>query len=341
MDITVNLALQYVRLIGEHVERRGKSIEEWLESSAISRAQFESPGFGTNFTTFRRLTLDAITLTKEPALGLVIGEQLGVHAHGALGYAAMNCSSMSEVLELIEQYLQLRIGLIRLSKVMTDDMVEVRLNELIPLGDIQPTILEGVICSIKNVLEDVSMGACTVAEVHFPYPEPSYSDLARAIFGASVRYESRFCRLVLPKEVLNLQLRMADPRAFQTAEELCRRELEQLRQQNSTTAQVRRLLIERRHHLPSLPATARLLHLTPRTLHRRLLAEGTSFREILEELRFALARDYLISEHVGVDEVAYVLGYSDAANFRRAFKRWSGVPPSVFRERHRKRIGGT
>jgi len=338
LNIQVNLALQYVRLIGEHVARSGTSVNSWLEQSGISREEFDAPGFSTNFTTFRRLTLDAIQLTREPALGLVIGEQLGVHAHGALGYAAMNCSSMSEVLDLVEQYLQLRIGLIRLSKIVTDNTVEVRLQELIPLGDIQSSILEGVVCSIKNVLEDVSMGVCSVSEVHFPYQEPSYSDLARAIFGAQVRYNSRFCRLILPKHVLALQLRMADPRAFKTAEELCRRELEQLRQQNSTTSQVRRLLIERRHHLPSLSATARLLHLTPRTLHRRLLAEGTSFREILEDLRFALARDYLISEHVGVDEVAYVLGYSDAANFRRAFKRWAGMPPSVFRERHLQRL---
>ena len=83
LNIQVNLALQYVRLIGEHVARSGTSVNSWLEQSGISREEFDAPGFSTNFTTFRRLTLDAIQLTREPALGLVIGEQLGVHARPA------------------------------------------------------------------------------------------------------------------------------------------------------------------------------------------------------------------------------------------------------------------
>ena len=247
----------------------------------------------------------------------------------------MNCGSMAGLLELIEHYLQLRIGLIRMSTVINDTYVEVRLNQLLPLGDIQPTILEGVVCSIKNLLEDASLGKCLVDAVHFPFPEPQYSELAQEILGVRIEYGRRFCCLRLPREVMSLQLRMADPRAFRTAEEMCRRELEHLRQQHSTTARVRQLLFERRHHLPSLSATARLLHLTSRTLHRRLKNEGTSFREILEDVRFALARDYLVADEVGVDEVSYVLGYSDTANFRRAFKRWAGVPPSIFREQYR------
>ena len=88
MELKVNLALQYVRLIGESVEQRGSSVNDWLHRSGLSRDEFDAPGFSTDLTTFRRLTLDAITLTREPALGLVIGERLGVHAHGALGYAA-------------------------------------------------------------------------------------------------------------------------------------------------------------------------------------------------------------------------------------------------------------
>ena len=80
----------------------------------------------------------------------------------------------------------------------------------------------------------------------------------------------------------------------------------------------------------SLNVTARLFHLTPRTLHRRLLDEGSSFKEILEQVRH-LAVEYLKAGHLSSEEIAYSLGYTDMANFRRAFKRWEAMPPSRYR----------
>ena len=79
--------------------------------------------------------------------------------------------------------------------------------------------------------------------------------------------------------------------------------------------------------------TARLFHLTPRTLHRRLQEEGTSYKEILESVRHKLAVAHLKAGHLSVQEIAYTLGYTDMANFRRAFKRWEGVAPSDYRQK--------
>lgn len=73
--------------------------------------------------------------------------------------------------------------------------------------------------------------------------------------------------------------------------------------------------------------------MTPRTLHRRLVDEGTSYRELVEAVRHTLAVEHLKSARFSVNEVAFRLGYTDIANFRRAFKRWEGVPPSTYRER--------
>ena len=82
---------------------------------------------------------------------------------------------------------------------------------------------------------------------------------------------------------------------------------------------------------PGPNVTARLFHLTPRTLHRRLLEEGASFKDILEQVRHTLAVEYLKAGHLSIEEIAYSLGYTDMANFRRAFKRWEAMPPSRYR----------
>lgn len=87
-------------------------------------------------------------------------------------------------------------------------------------------------------------------------------------------------------------------------------------------------MLENKSSFPSLNVSARLLNLTPRTLHRRLRHEGASYKEVLESVRRRLAWEYLNGRNVGVKEAGYLLGYTDTANFRRAFRRWFGVPPS-------------
>jgi AraC-like DNA-binding protein len=78
--------------------------------------------------------------------------------------------------------------------------------------------------------------------------------------------------------------------------------------------------------MPSLSAAARLLHVHPRTLHRRLVAEGTSYRNLVDEVRATLAREYATEPGWTVPEIALALGYGDPANFRRARRRWRAGP---------------
>lgn len=74
---------------------------------------------------------------------------------------------------------------------------------------------------------------------------------------------------------------------------------------------------------------ARLLHMTERTLLRRLKAEGTTFVDVLARVRQELAFQYLRRPGVTLDDVAYLLGFSDEGTFSRAFKRWTGRRPST------------
>ena len=73
------------------------------------------------------------------------------------------------------------------------------------------------------------------------------------------------------------------------------------------------------------------LSIHPRALRRRLEAEGTSYRDLLAEVRARLAIEYLRQTAMTNEEIASRLGYSDAANFRHAFARWTGKSPSEFR----------
>jgi AraC-like DNA-binding protein len=209
-----------------------------------------------------------------------------------------------------------------------------------PLGDVQRPILEAVVLSIKNVLDEITMGACNVFEVAFPFDKPDYAALAADVFGCKVRYAQDWAGFRAPRDVLDLPLKLSNAAAFEEAARICQRELQRLTESETIATRVRRLLLEKQQGgFPTLAVTARLLHMTPRTLHRRLEDESTSFREQLESVRHTLAVEHVKSGRFGFDEIAYRLGYTDLANFRRAFKRWESVPPSEFRERHAKPRG--
>jgi AraC-like DNA-binding protein len=88
-------------------------------------------------------------------------------------------------------------------------------------------------------------------------------------------------------------------------------------------------------HRPTAGDVARELHMSSRTLQRRLQEAGSSFQRVLDESRHRMARYYLRNSVLELNEAAYLLGYEDAGSFARAFRGWEGVPPSHWRDAHR------
>jgi len=126
-------------------------------------------------------------------------------------------------------------------------------------------------------------------------------------------------------------LPLADPRTHAMAREMCEQVLSEINRAGGVAADVRRLLIEQPGRYPSIEVMAEELGMYPRALRRKFEAEGTSYRDLLAEVRMRLAVEYLRKTEMTNEEIASRLGYSDAANFRHAFTRWTGKSPSDFR----------
>jgi AraC-like DNA-binding protein len=140
--------------------------------------------------------------------------------------------------------------------------------------------------------------------------------------------------LVMPAASLDLPMIKSDPALKTMLERVAGDMLQRLPSADTLTSHIRRLLAaELRGGDPRIEHLARKLHTTPRTLRRRLEEIGTTHREILEELRKELALKYLGEQSIGPTEVAFLLGYSNASAFHKAFKRWTGVSASEYRRR--------
>ncbi|MBT9610378.1 MAG: AraC family transcriptional regulator [Aquabacterium sp.] len=324
-----SLPVQYTRQIADQVSRMGAALPPSFQR------YLGEPGKDVvekiPFAVFQDLVRTSMQLTAEPAMGLLVGERLLVHSHGLLGYAALSSASLRQLIELFERYLQVRTNLLVTRHQIVGQDIRFHLEEAYPLDDIRQPVMEAVVLTIKNLVDYVTMGTCPVTRVCFALPEPDYIDLARDLFRTEVHYGANWTGLTIPVSALDQPLKMADPAAFADAMSICQRELDKITRPQSLAARVRRLLLEKQGSFPSLNVAARLFHMTPRTLHRRLTEEGTSYRGIVEGVRHMLAVEHLKSGHLSIQQITYMLDYTDISNFRRAFKRWEGVAPSEYR----------
>lgn len=330
-DTNFVLPPQYVQHIAGQLTRMGVRLPGWLQQLQRPGPNGELEIQQLSFEDFHRLVREALALTGESAFGLLVGERLLVQSHGLLGYAAVNSLSLRQALQFTERYILVRTSLFSLKLEAHGARVRLVFIEPTPLNDIRVPVSEAVVLTIKNLIDHVTMGDCPVKRVGFAFPAPLHADLARELLGCEVVYDIGWTGFELPADRLDLPLRTGNPQALLEAEALCQQELSKLTRQQTLAARVRRLLLEKQGSFPSLAVSARQLNITPRTLHRRLQDEGTSFREILEDVRHRLAVEHIKSGKLTLQEVAYMLGYDDVSNFRRAFKRWEGVAPSAWR----------
>lgn len=326
----VVLPSYYLRHIIEHLHTYPMDVSALLGKAGITEKMLEEPLVRLPWAQLQSILSVGRQLTQDPNLGLLIGERLLVNMHGMLGYAAMNSGSIRQVVELLEAFFPLRTTLVTVHHHTQGDQFQLEIRENIALGDVQDLVYEIIILALKNVLDYITHGSSGIVQVAFPFCAGPQAALAHELFKCEVRYEQSWAGMIFPLQVVDAPLSMADPDAFKHATLICQRELEKITPDNSTAQKLKRLMLEKRSGFPTLETAARLMHLTPRTLHRRLTAEGTSYRAVLEDIRHALAVEYLRSGQISIQEIAFALGYHDVANFRRAFKRWEGVPPSAF-----------
>jgi AraC-like DNA-binding protein len=328
---TINLQSLYIRQIADHVGAVGGDVAAWLSLGGLRPAQLNGELSSLSLDAFSRLVEGAIALTREPALGLLVGDRLRINTLGVLGFAAMTGASLRQVAELLVRYVGLRTSLVSLEVQVHRAELRLVVVESVALGSVRRSVLEAVVLALKNALEFSAAGSSPVSRVAFSLPPPAYADFAHELVRCDLDWSSRWNGVALPLARADEPLSAADAAAFSQAEQMCQRELLRWANLQTTTARVQRLLLESSAGLPGLHSVARQLHLGQRTLHRRLLEEGTSFREIIDDLRHKLATEHLRNDTLTVQEVAFTLGYTDLANFRRAFRRWQGTSPSEYR----------
>lgn len=280
----------------------------------------------------------AAAFTGDPALGLRFGLRLNLASHGMLGYALMSAGNGRQLVSLLTRYAALSIPDVTLTRVLRGELLCLTCR---PAPDLKERNLfvELVLATLVAAGRSLFPRPIPGAEVWLDYPAPAHADEFRRL-RLPVRFNQPWAALVCERRFLDMDIDSADP----ALAELCARQCEALlgttRRRSGMADAVRKNLLGTPNGLPSLPVVAARLGTSERTLRRRLTREGTSYRAISDEVRQVLAGQYLQTTTLPVTEIAGLLGYEDPANFRRAFRRWTGTSPAAYRRRGGPRLQG-
>lgn len=191
-----------------------------------------------------------------------------------------------------------------------------------------------------NLTRALSEREVRVYQVDFTHDASPWQEDCRRIFGADVefRFNAPENVMAFERDLLDEPLPSQAPAFNQQLEQLAQRQLAELPQGDTATAAVLRILEELMgKRVLDIEEVARLLDITPRTLQRRLQDEDTTYLALRDHVRHRHAQRYLRDPAMSIDRTAELLGFSEPANFYRAFKAWSGVSPGEYRRQHSSR----
>jgi AraC-like DNA-binding protein len=303
-------------------------IVELLAGSGLNAAALEEPQARIPIDTFNRLVTRARMLTGEPALGIFIGLKRRVTMYGFLGFAAMSASTLRESLELAVRYTSTVSTAVKLSLVEEGQTAALRVEEHCDIGDCRDVAVFALTIGLSQIGRALT-GRNLTGEAHLAIARPDYVDRFAEMLPR-LRFDQPVTQLVFDASQLALPLSTPDRAGLRLAREQCDRALRELRLDGGIVERVR-TLISNREGFRSLDEVSGALRMSSRTLKRRLAAQGVTFSELLDQERCSLARTFVGASPLSLLEIAERLGYSSLPNFARAFRRWTGQTPAVYR----------
>lgn len=314
------------------LEGQGVDPVRVLEDTGLAVPQLSRHTTKISYRQLDRVIRNAIRLSNDPAMALHAGQRMHVTAYGMYGYALLSSATHLEARDFAARYIRVVGPFCDFSISSDEDTVFVAFDPMHwpnPTEDLHRFAVEFALAAHLTATKDRVGPHFVFSRVLLDYAPPPYADIYGRIFECPILFQQSGCRYEHLRD--DRALKLADPRTHEMAREMCEQLLDEINRTGGIAADIRRILIEQPGRYPSIETIAEKLEMYPRALRRKLEAEGTSYRDLLAEVRMRLAIEYLRKTQMTNEEIAGRLGYSDAANFRHAFIRWTGKSPSDFR----------
>ena len=313
-------------------EEQEIACEHWFAGLRLGRAQVDDASVRVSYRQASLIVRRALRDLPGPDIGLRLGRQQTIGNFGLLGLAMMTARTFGDAVAVGLQYSPVSGSLMDLE---LDDSEPGTLalvaKPRAPDDAILPFLCEELFASTLMLCRGLLGPSFRPLRLELAYPAPSYAREYEALFECEVRFGMPRNRELIDPAWLSRRLPAWNPVSAQQALALCRAQMPRGPASGEIVVAVRQLLRARLHEGPALGDIAAELHLTERTLRRQLLAAGSGFRILHDEVRSERARELLRGSDLPIAQVGASVGFRDAREFRRAFKRWTGTTPSAMR----------
>jgi AraC-like DNA-binding protein len=277
---------------------------------------------------------NAITLSNDPQLPYRVGASIHLSTYGMYGFAILCCPDFRKTMAFAELYHSLAAPLAT---------IEFREKAGFASWVIEPNaraagvprmyrfITEMQIGIHISLMRDVMGPGFIPDRISLTYPQAEEFSLPADETGCRLSFEEQTNQVVFRSAWLDQDANLGNKTTYPAVVALCDELLNELKLHVGVAGEIRALLIRDIANPPTLAAIAKVLDVSDRSLRRQLREQGVSFRGLLDELRMHLAIKYLRTTKLANEDIALALGFSDSANFRRAFRRWTNKSPSEFR----------
>jgi len=328
---TTALAASHL-LVQKALDAYGLDSQALFERAGLDPDSMRDPEARYSEAASTKLFELAREVTGDPCFGLKLASYWHPSSLHALGFAWMASASLKEALERLVRYFRILIVGEHLALEETQTEYQLHIKTLPEYPRAPEEVYDAFIAVLVNMCRKSYGDEFNPLKVVLRRPAPPCSGEFYAQFRAPVDFGADADAVLLDKQQLVSPLPTANAQMALASDQIIADYLWRL-DRSQVAVQVKAKLIER---LPSGQATeegiAEALNVSLRSLQRRLRDEETSYSQLLDETRRELAMQYIRRSRMSINEITYLLGFSEPSNFSRAFKRWTGHSPTEHRQ---------
>lgn len=328
-----SIPTNYTRLIAQELGMHARDLPRLLGGTSLSADSLLDEHTRLSGTEQIQILDNALAISGDPALGLRLGRRLTPAVHGPMGYLACSSPNLLAAMQAFHAFLPTRLSFARLQLRQCGDFLTIDCHFQIAMRPAVSRCLADTCAMAFFACAEFVVGRpAHEALVQFQHADPGVqADYAHYMPGRVEFGCAQMC-LRLPLSLCQIPNASANHQSVALAQQQCEALLAELQQHpQSIKRQIEAMLLSHPTGMLTEDAAASALFMSTRTLARRLKIEGSSFRQIRDDVLARQASRYLLDNRLSVDAIANLLGYHDSSNFRRAFKRWFGQPPDQFR----------
>lgn len=313
----------------------GYKADQFLAGTGLRLDEVYEPKTRTSISQYFLVCRNALNTTGNHELPFMVGRRLHLSAYGMYGYALLCCPTMRDILDTTQKYHRLATPTLTIRwREEPQSAVWMFSGSVVTQhqDDLNRFLLEQQLTQHVTHLEDLVGPEYAVQKICLPYPAPEHAKLYHDYLRCPVLFSQPDCELHLDAEILDMVPQLANKLTSAMLKATCEQLVGESKTAIGVSGRVYQVLGASAGRFPDMEETARTLGMTSRTLRRRLKEEDTSFSQILDDVRRSFAVEYLRTTRLTTDDIAPLIGFGDGANFRHAFKKWTGTSVSEFRK---------